>query len=199
MILVDRARSLVWRVLGSPPPARPAPPPPGVDPTAFLQPSALVDPSCRVGAHSYVGQDAFLTKVDVGRYVSIGPRASVGLGEHRLDRVSTHSAFYGDWPAQYAVLTAGDCRVEHDAWLGVGCVVLRGVTVGLGAVVGANAVVTRDVPPFAVVVGVPARVLRYRLDPGQADRVRRSAWWDLPPAEAAAEVRRLQEEFARAD
>ena len=178
-------------MLGAPP--RSAPPRArGVDATAVLQPSALVDDATTVGAYSYVGHESYLTKAVVGRYASIGPRVSVGLGEHRLDRLSTSSHFYGDWAAQYEQLTSGDCRIGHDAWLGVGSVILRGTTVGLGAVVGANAVVTRDVPPFAIAVGVPAKVIRYRLNPRQIEIVQSSSWWEMPIDAARRELDRLQ-------
>ncbi len=77
-------------------------------------------------------------------------------------------------------------RIGHDVWIGRQAVVLKGVTVGDGAVIGAGSVVTRDVPPFAVVAGTPARILKYRFSSFLIDQVQRSCWWDLSPEELRA-------------
>jgi hypothetical protein len=68
----------------------------------------------------------------------------------------------------------------HDVWIGHGAILLPGVSVGNGAAIGAGAVVSKDVPPFAIVVGVPGRVLRYRFAPETIAALERIAWWDWP-------------------
>ena len=70
--------------------------------------------------------------------------------------------------------------VGHDVWIGFRATLLAGVTIGSGAVVAADAVVTRDVPPYAVVAGNPARVVRYRLPEPERERMLQLAWWDWP-------------------
>jgi lipopolysaccharide biosynthesis protein len=74
----------------------------------------------------------------------------------------------------------GDVVIGHDVWLGSGCMILSGVTVGHGAVVAARAVVTRDVPPYAIVAGNPARVVRHRFDAATVAALVAAAWWDRP-------------------
>jgi serine acetyltransferase len=81
----------------------------------------------------------------------------------------------------------GDVVIGHDVWLGSQSLVLSGVAIGHGAVVAARAVVTRDVPPYAIVAGNPARLVRYRMSEDQIAALLDSRWWDLPEAE----IRRL--------
>ena len=83
---------------------------------------------------------------------------------------------------------AGPPTVGHDVWIADGAVVMGGVHVGDGAVVGAHAVVTRDVPPYAVVVGNPARVVKHRFDAGTVARFVAARWWDLPDAAIRARL-----------
>jgi hypothetical protein len=84
-----------------------------------------------------------------------------------------------EWRREHQVV------LGHDVWIGHGAVVLPGVTVGTGAVVGAGAVATRDVPPFAVAVGVPARILRFRFDDRRIARLLALAWWEWPHEQLA--------------
>jgi hypothetical protein len=77
-------------------------------------------------------------------------------------------------------LTKGDVRIGNDVWLGLGAWVLSGVTIGDGAIVGARAVVATDVPPYSVVVGNPARVVRQRYPPQVIERLLEIAWWNWP-------------------
>ena len=123
----------------------------------------------------------------IGRYCSIADKVEILLGgDHRLDWASTYpfAAMDGLWPeaappeAYHA--SRGAVTIGHDVWLGSGCVILSGVTIGHGAVVAARAVVTRDVPPFAVVAGNPARVVRRRFDEATVAALLDAAWWDLP-------------------
>jgi lipopolysaccharide biosynthesis protein len=86
----------------------------------------------------------------------------------------------------------GDVVIGHDVWLGSGCMILSGVTIGPGAVVAARAVVTRDVPPYAVVAGNPARVVRHRFDAATVKALVAAAWWDLPHADVTRLVPLLQ-------
>ena len=75
--------------------------------------------------------------------------------------------------------------IGHDVWIGRGAVIMGGTRIGNGAVVAANAVVTKDVPPYAIVGGSPARILRYRFDADTILRLRRLRWWDWPPERIA--------------
>ena len=138
-------------------------------------------------------------RLTIGRYCSIADKVEILLGgNHRTDWVSTYpfAAMQGLWPDLDAPedyhASRGDVVIGHDVWLGSGCMILSGVTVGHGAVVAARAVVTRDVPPYAVVAGNPARVVRHRFDAATAEALVTAAWWDLPHADVTRLVPLLQ-------
>jgi acetyltransferase-like isoleucine patch superfamily enzyme len=138
-----------------------------------------------IGAYSY-GEcfvpGAFPPGTLVGRYVSIADGVRALGRNHPTDQLSMHPFFFNrrlGYVASDTLAFAG-LRIESDAWLGLRAIITPGCRrVGLGAVVAAGAVVTHDVPDFAVVAGAPARVLRYRFAEGVRDAVRRSRWWEL--------------------
>lgn len=142
---------------------------------------SLVDATSIVGGHCYIGYGTFVSATTIGRYCSIGNYVSIGPGEHPLTGGSTHSLFIRNAGSR---LTEATTTIGHDVWIGTGATILRGVTVGNGAVIGAGSVVTRDVPSYAIVVGVPAEVLRYRLSSKQAAALAESEWWMKEPEEA---------------
>ncbi|WP_283205842.1 CatB-related O-acetyltransferase [Methylobacterium cerastii] len=127
------------------------------------------------------GEDTALT---IGRYCSIAAGVSIMLGgNHRTDWVTTFPFGVLD-PAAAAhtghPATNGDVRIGNDVWLGDSCRILSGVTVGDGACVATGALVTRDVPPYAIVGGVPARIIRLRFSPDQIAAMLEIRWWDWP-------------------
>ncbi|MFH1498876.1 MAG: CatB-related O-acetyltransferase [Verrucomicrobiota bacterium] len=147
---------------------------------------------CKVGAFTYFNGAAELFHTEIGRYGSIAPDVVIGPGEHPLDHLSTHPFAFGGGgnrfknnPAYDAIRAPGGSTVRHrptlighDVWIGTRAFIRQGVTIGHGSVIAAHAVVTRDVPPYSIVGGVPGRVLRPRFDPATIDRLLALAWWD---------------------
>jgi acetyltransferase-like isoleucine patch superfamily enzyme len=127
----------------------------------------------------------------VGSYTSLGGTYILG-GNHGPDRPTTYPLrinweLDGAWEDGVPVPT-GDTIVGSDVWTCEECVILSGVTIGDGAIVGAGAVVTKDVPPYAIVGGNPARLIRYRFDERQRDALLAIRWWDWPEDAVRAAV-----------
>jgi virginiamycin A acetyltransferase len=139
-----------------------------------------------IGAYSYgecFEPDAFPAGVVVGRYVSIGPGVLVFRRNHPIERLSTHPFFYnfklGLVPRD--TISSRPLAIGDDSWIGARAIITPGCSrIGLGSVVAAGAVVTRDVPDFAVVGGVPARLMKMRFPSETCERIRLSRWWTLP-------------------
>jgi len=132
--------------------------------------------------------------LSIGRFCSIADGVEILLGgNHPSDMVTTYPffAFPDLWPGaphpDGFPFAKGDVVIGSDVWLGTGATILSGVTIGHGAIVAAKAVVSRDVPPYAVVAGSPARVVRIRFDDATVAALLDSRWWDLP----ADRIRRL--------
>ena len=139
----------------------------------------------RIGHSSYCLSD--MSHASCGNYCSIGTGSDIGLSQHPVDRLTTHPATYvpDAWPFDEFPIrrrrfggTWKPVTIGHDCWIGSGARIMGGVSVGTGAVVAAGAVVTHDVPPYAIVAGVPAKVLRFRFDPETVQALLASRWWE---------------------
>lgn len=123
-------------------------------------------------------------RLKIGKYCSIGPNVELVLvGDHRVDFVTTYpfSVFF----KEYGHLKGyprhrGDIAIGNDVWICYGANILSGTTVGDGAVIGMNTTVTKDVPPYAIVVGNPAKIIRYRYKLEIIDKLLSIKWWDWP-------------------
>ncbi|WP_172135674.1 CatB-related O-acetyltransferase [Adlercreutzia sp. ZJ473] len=137
----------------------------------------------QIGEGTYTGTNTVIKNASIGRYCSIAWNVSVGGGNHNVDSVSTYTPYW--WKRTFGVDLPDDresayCEVGSDVWMGVGVNITTGVTIGHGAVLGAGSVVVKDVPAYAVMGGVPARVIRYRFDEEIRERLLWLGWWDWP-------------------
>lgn len=152
-----------------------------------------------IGSHSYVGTHSHLQYATIGSFVSIGPEVRVGLGTHPVHLVSTYPSFYAS-RASAAVPMARSVAIREyeqvvigsDVWIGARAMVVDGVKIGNGAVIAAGAVVTKDVSPYAIVGGVPAKLIRFRFPPGVIEDLLSIAWWTWPEEL----IRQRAEDFA---
>lgn len=181
---------------------------PGVTRTGFLK-QFITRPNIIVGDYTYYddprGPEHFESNVlyhfefnhdtlIIGRYCSIAAdvRFIMNGGNHPTDWLTTYpfpifgqgweSAMPDSWPAR------GDTVVGNDVWIGYGATIMPGVKIGDGAIVATASVVTKDVPPYAIVGGNPAAVIRYRFDESTIARLLSVRWWDWDPASVARNV-----------
>lgn len=139
--------------------------------------------------YAYCDRLSDIANTTVGKFANIAAMTRIGPTDHPMDHASLHhflyrSAYYWDDVRDDAEFMARRASrrtvIGPDSWLGHGVIVKPEVTIGAGAVIASGAVVTKDVPPYMIVAGVPAQPLRARFAPGIADRLMALAWWDWP-------------------
>ena len=144
-----------------------------------------------IGDYSYCDRYCDIANATVGKFANIASFVRIGATDHPLDRAALHHFMYRSddlWDdaerdaAFFEHRRSRRAGIGHDTWLGHACMIKPEVTVGHGAVVAAGAIVTRDVAPYTIVAGTPARVMRPRQPPEVAERLVALAWWDWPHA-----------------
>lgn len=163
-----------------------------------IRDNVYVDNNVTVGNFTLVSRNTFISEsVDsIGSFVSIGPNVYIGGSNHSIEQVTCRGV--GDVATRLGI-TLGDrvhnaiqksydqrnskVTIANDVWIGAGVIVVAGVKIGNGAIVAAGAVVTRDVEPYTVVGGVPARFIKRRFDPVTEEKISSFKYWDLSIAE----------------
>jgi acetyltransferase-like isoleucine patch superfamily enzyme len=129
--------------------------------------------------------DGTLPKVQIGKYCSIAVNCYFTLSNHLLNRFTTtvsppdmHLFPHGQGnPSSYS---KGDIIIKNDVWIGLNCTILDGITIGNGAVIAAGSVVTKDVAPYSIVGGNPAKLIKYRFSPELIKRIEDLNFWEMP-------------------
>ena len=139
------------------------------------------------GDYSYCDRYADIAYSTLGKFANIAAFVRVNPSEHPYQRASLHHFMYRSeyyWPEEKEEQAIFDWRrsrgvvIGHDTWIGHGSVIMKGVTIGDGAIVGSLSVVTKDVPPYAIVAGSPAKLIKWRHPEAIGRRLQALAWWD---------------------
>ncbi len=137
-----------------------------------------------IGDHSYVNFKTIINNTKIGKFCSIGSEVQFGMGNHPTNLISTHPAFYSNNKAfktfankvhfnEYEEIFLG-----NDVWIGSNVIIMGGISIGDSAIVAAGAVVTKNVKPFEVVGGIPAKHIKFRVEEKLIDQIRVTKWWD---------------------
>lgn len=147
-----------------------------------------------IGEHSYVGSNfaVWNSETKIGKYCSIANDVSIAAHKHPIHTLTSSPFFYEEQedsnklcglciekPLTYLQdIATKKVTIGNDVWIGIKATIMPNITIGDGAVIGANAVVTKDVPPYAVVVGVPAKIIKYRFDEEIIKDLLELKWWN---------------------
>ena len=141
--------------------------------------------SSSMDKYSFCGYDCDIVHTIIGSFCSIANNVKIGGGKHPIDWVSTSPVFYKGRDSVRKKFSKHErdnvikTHIGNDVWIGEGCIIKQGIKIGNGSVIGMGSVVTKDVEPYSIVGGVPARVLRFRFSNDLISKLMKSEWWNL--------------------
>ncbi len=142
-----------------------------------------------LGEFSYICSNTAIINTTIGKFCSIASNVKIGLGFHPTNEfISTHPSFYAtnnigckiSFTKEQLFEEFKPITIGNDVWIGNNAIVLDGVNIGNGAIIGAGAIVTKDIPPYAIAVGVPAQIIKYRFKDEEIKILENFKWWDRP-------------------
>jgi len=166
---------------------------------AWIPYGVRVGERCHIGRYSYIMPSAYLQRVHIGNFCSIAEDCAFLCNSHPTDQFSTfpfsrrlamHKKHFK--PLYDEVIDRGPINIGHDVWIGRGCTIMGGISIGTGAIIGAGSVVTKDVEPYTIVGGVPAKPIRKRLSDKAIEKLLASRWWDWPLEEISKRSEELK-------
>lgn len=149
----------------------------------LINPNVKIFDKVNVDNYTYINPGSIIgSKTEIGKFCSISYNCLIGLNEHPVNFLSTSPYLYSNINIFNNSSTYKEVFhpviIGNDVWIGAGAVVLQNVKIGNGAIVAASAVVTKDVPPYAIVGGCPAKVLKYRFDKEIINYLQKIEWWN---------------------
>lgn len=169
---------------------------------AFFKPKQIIDSkeqsnisffknvefkNSKIDIYSYVANNSIIHNTEIGKFCSIGPNAVIGFGDHPTIMLSTSPVFYSSdcsfdlKPLDTLYDGKKEVHIGNDVWIGANVFIKNGITIGDGAIIGAGAVILKNIPAYAIVVGVPGVIKSYRFSQSTIDNLLSIKWWDLSP------------------
>lgn len=153
-----------------------------------------------INSYSYIGVNSIIQNATIGSFCSIANDVFIGLGTHPTDYFSTSPLLYRVSNTFQIKLVDEDIsfaeyapiEIGHDVWIGARAIIMGGIKIGDGAIIAAGAIVTKDIPPYSVVGGVPAKVIRYRFEAEKIEKLLKSQWWLWPQNELKLRMNELR-------
>ncbi len=140
-----------------------------------------------IGPYTYVSPKSSIVHTNIGAFCSIAQNVKIGLGNHNKNAISTSPMFSSkinalgiSWITQSSFEEFETVNIGNDVWIGAGAMLMGGITIGHGAIIGAGSIVTKDIPNYAIVVGVPAQIIKYRFNEKQLEFLLKIEWWNWP-------------------
>lgn len=149
----------------------------------YVAPGSFIDLGTDIGRYTRINNSSHIGKCSIGSHCAIGGRLVVRSTNHTTDYANM-SGFVQKYLIGSDIKVTGykvrECKIGNGVWIGDSVIVLPNVTIGDGAVIGAGSIVTKDIPPFAIAVGNPARVIKYRFPHEIIEKLLEISWWDWP-------------------
>ncbi|HZL12387.1 MAG TPA: CatB-related O-acetyltransferase [Prolixibacteraceae bacterium] len=152
-----------------------------------------------IDSYSYVCSGTKIAFANIGKYCSIADGCSIGLAFHSLNNISTSPIFGSKKNATGHSWTSNNSSEEYkrvivgnDVWIGTNAIILGGLKIGNGVIIGAGAIVTKDVPDYAIVVGVPAKIIKYRFEKPVIEKLMEIKWWNMSEEKLKENIKAFQ-------
>lgn len=145
--------------------------------------------SAKIGNYTRLRHFCTVAHAEIGKFCSIATGTKIGIAGHPTDLLSTNSIFYLQkslnplFKNDIDYRPYSDIKIGNDVWIGEKCLVMSGVEIGNGAIIAAHAVVTKNVPPYAIVGGIPAKIIKYRFPEDVIQKLQEIQWWDMDDEE----------------
>nr|WP_315184826.1 CatB-related O-acetyltransferase [uncultured Flavobacterium sp.] len=143
---------------------------------------SIVDSS--INDYTYINSNSKIRNTTIGKFCSIGPNVQIILGKHPSTFISSHPMFYANnkpfktFSDKTYIEEYDHVKIGHDVWIAEGVLIPGGISIGNGAIITARSVVTKDVAPYSIVGGIPAKLIKYRFDEQTINLINSSGWWE---------------------
>lgn len=149
---------------------------------ARINRGVIIGENVNIEEYTYINNNSIIFNTKIGKFCSVSYNCMIGLPNHPINNISTSPFLYSNHnilniPESFEELNT-ETIIGNDVWIGASAIIMRGISIGDGAIIGAGSIVTKDVPPYAIAVGNPAKVIKMRFDKNQVEFLKEFKYWD---------------------